>query len=127
MIKISNTAPNRVDITITGPLDADAMRTGLDDLLAASESITGGQMLYTIPEMVWPSLSAIAVEMARLPQLFGLLAKFDRCAVLTDANWIKTAAEIEGALFPGIAIKGFGMGERAAAEAWLAREPAHFA
>ena len=127
MIEITKPSSDRVDIKITGPLDGDAMRSGLDELLAASEGVSGGQMLYTIPEMVWPSLSAIAVEMTRLPQLFGLLGKFDRCAVLTDANWIKTAAELEGALFPGIAIKGFGLSEREAAEAWLAQEPALFA
>ena len=76
-------------------------------------------MLTIITSFAFPDLGAIAVEMARLPKLFGLLGRFDRCAVLSDAAWIRTAAEVEGALFPGIDIKGFDLSEEDAAEAWL--------
>jgi hypothetical protein len=62
----------------------------------------------------------LGVEFSRLPKLFGLLGKFEKCAVLSDAAWLRTAAEVEGALFPGITIKAFKMDEEEAAEAWLA-------
>jgi hypothetical protein len=120
MLKITKPAANRLDIELSGRLDADTMRTALDDLIAKSEGVTNGRMLYTIPEFAMPTLGAIGVEMGRLPALFGLLGKFDRCAVLSDAGWIRTAAEVEGALFPGIEIKSFELGEADKAEAWLA-------
>ncbi|MEM8794008.1 MAG: STAS/SEC14 domain-containing protein [Pseudomonadota bacterium] len=120
MFEITKPSANRVDLHVSGAIDSDTMRKALDDLIEKSEGIENGRMLYTIPEMAWPSLGALGVEMARLPKLFGLLGKFDRCAVLTDAGWIKTAAEVEGALFPGIEIKGFGLTEVDKAEAWLA-------
>ena len=41
-------------------------------------------------------------------------------AVLSDSDWLKKAAEIEGALFPGIEIKSFGLDGQEVAEAWLA-------
>lgn len=120
MLAITKPLPNRLDIELCGALDAEAMRSGLDDLIAKSEDVTNGQMLYKIPEFTMPTLGAFGVELKYLPKLFGLLGKFDRCAVLSDASWIRTAAEIEGALFPGIVIKSFELHDLEAAEGWLA-------
>lgn len=119
MLTIEKKGPNRVDIHLEGRIDADTMRQAMDDILEASKDVKGGKMLYTIPDFAMPTLAAFAVEMTYLPKLFGLLGKFDQCAVLTDASWLQKAAEIEGALFPGIDIKSFGLEDRDAAEKWL--------
>lgn len=120
MLKITKPAPNRVDVDLSGRLDADTMASGLDELLHLSQDVNNGVMLYRITSFAFPDLGAIAVEMSRLPKMFGLLGRFDRCAVLSDAAWIRTAAEVEGALFPGIDIKAFELDDEEAAEAWLA-------
>lgn len=120
MLKITKTAPDRVDISLNGGLDAQEMRAGLDDLIAKSEDVTNGKMLYTISVFAVPTMAALGVELSRLPKLFGLLGKFDKCAVLTDVGWLKTAAEIEGALIPGLEIKAFDLDEQESAEVWLA-------
>lgn len=120
MPTITKPAPNRVDIELRGALDAETMRAALDDLIEKSEGVTSGRMLYTIPEFSIPTFGVIGVELKRLPKLFGLLGKFDRCAVLSDAGWIRTTAEIEGALIPGLQIKSFELDHTEAAEAWLA-------
>ena len=119
MFRITKQSPQRIDIAITGQIDADEMSQALDDLLAQSEAVQDGLMLYTISELALPTLGAFGVEMRRLPKLFGLIGKFRRCAVLSDQTWVRTAAEIEGALIPGLEIKAFDVGETAAAEAWL--------
>ena len=119
MFKIAKSGPNRVDIELRGTIDAEAMRNGLDALFTASEEVEKGKMLYTIPEFAMPTPKAIAIEMGYIPKMFGLLKKFDRCAVLTDAVWLQKAAELEGAVIPGIEIKSFGLTEVDAAEAWL--------
>ena len=119
MLKITKPSANRVDIELSGKIDSEEMARGLDDLLEKSQDVNSGIMLYHIVSFAFPDMGAIAVEMARLPKLFGLLGRFDRCAVLSDAAWIRTAAEIEGALFPGIDIKAFDLDDDAAAEAWL--------
>lgn len=119
MLTITKKGTDRIDIDLKGRIDAEGMRKALDEMLDLSEGITNGKMLYTIPEFAMPTLKAIGVEMTYLPKLFGLLGKFDRCAVLTDANWLQTAAEIEGALFPGIDIKGFDLDDIEEAEEWL--------
>lgn len=120
MLTITKPSANRVDIELSGRVDAEVMRRALDDLIAKSEDVTHGRMLYRIPAFAMPTLGAIGIEMVRMPKLFGLLGKFDRCAVLSDAGWIRKAAEVEGALFPGIEIKSFELAETAEAESWLA-------
>lgn len=119
MLKITKPEANRVDIELSGRVGSDEMAKGLDDLLEKSQDVNEGLMLYTISSFAFPDFSAIAVEMARLPKLFSLLARFDRCAVLSDAAWIRTAAEVEGGLLPGIDIKAFDLPARDQAEAWL--------
>lgn len=120
MLTITKPSETRVDIALTGPLNAQMMRTGLDELIAKSDDVQHGTMLYTITDFSMPGLAALGVELTRLPKLFGLLGKFDKCAVLSDAAWLRKAAEIEGALFPNIDIKSFELDEVDEAEAWLA-------
>jgi hypothetical protein len=122
MLNVKKQSPNRVDIELSGTLDAIDMRVGLDELIKASEDVSNGRMLYRISDFSFPTLGAIGVEMGRLPSLFGLLGKYDKCAVLCDTSWLRTAAEIEGALFPGIDIKSFELGEDEAAVTWLESE-----
>ncbi|MEM6481755.1 MAG: STAS/SEC14 domain-containing protein [Pseudomonadota bacterium] len=120
MLTITKKADNRIDIELHGEIDSETMRKALDDLIAQTAEMTHGLVLYRIHEMSLPTLGALGVEMTYLPKLFGLLGKIDRCAVLSDAAWIRTSAEIEGAIIPGIEIKSFALGEDTAAEAWLA-------
>jgi hypothetical protein len=100
-------------------LDAEEMKIALDELVSKSKNIKNGKMLYEIIDFHLPSLGAIAIELSRLPSMFGLMKKFDRAAVLTDKTWLKKISEFEGALYPGLEIKGFGRDQRAEAEAWL--------
>lgn len=112
---------NRLDLEISGKLDAEEMRVALDTLLTHARDIKHGRMLYQIQDLDFPSLSAIAVELSRVPSLFGLIAKFDRVAVLADQAWIRKISEIEGYLFPGMEIKAFEPDQKIAAEAWLSK------
>ena len=55
----------------------------------------------------------------RKEQLRHRTSKLDRIAVVSDTDWIRTAAEIEGKLIPGLDIRAFRATESDAAEAWL--------
>lgn len=119
MFDINKKSDNRVDITISGKVDREMMKTGVDDLIEKSESVKSGSMLYTFTDFQMPSWDAFGVEFTRIPKLFGLLSKYERIAVVSDAAWIRTGAEIEGALIPGVQIKSFELSEKADAEKWL--------
>ena len=110
---------NRLDIEMSGKLNAEDMKIALDELVSKSKNIENGKMLYEVIDFHLPSLGAIGVEFSRLPAMFGIMKKFDRAAVLTDKTWLKKVSEFEGALYPGLEIKAFNIDKKAEAEAWL--------
>lgn len=119
MFKVTQNGPHRLDIEMSGKLDADSMKTALDELVSKSVNIENGKMLYTIIDYQLPTLSAIGIEFSRLPSMLGLMKKFKRAAVLTDKTWLKKVSEFEGSLFPGLEIKAFKLDQKEEAESWL--------
>lgn len=119
MFKVTRKGTNRLDIELSGKLNSEEMRVALDELVDKSKGIEKGKMRYDVIDFHLPSLSAIAIELSRLPSMLGLINKFDRAAVLSDKNWIKKISEFEGMLIPGLEIKAFNRDQKAEAEAWL--------
>lgn len=119
MLTATKVGPNRLDLSLSGAIDADVMRAALSELLESSKGMVAGRMLYTIESFEMPTLGAIGVELSMMPQLFGLVGRFSKCAVLCDTAWIRTVGEWEGRLMPGLEIKAFPLADREAAEAWL--------
>ena len=120
MFNVIQNGTNRLDIELSGKLDADEMKVALDELVSMSKDIENGKMLYAVIDFHIPSLGAIGVELSRLPAMFGLMKKFKRAAVLTDKTWLKKVSELEGALYPGLEIKAFNRDQKTEAEGWLA-------
>ncbi|WP_238840962.1 STAS/SEC14 domain-containing protein [Roseobacter cerasinus] len=108
-----------MDIELSGALDKELMRAGLNEVIEKSMDISDGKLLYVISDFEFPTIGALAVELSQLPELFGLLGKFDKCAVVTDVSWLRTAAEIKGAVIPSFQIKSFQLSDMVAAERWL--------
>lgn len=119
MFKVTQNGMNRLDIEMSGKLDAEGMKIALDELVNKSQNIENGKMLYEVIDFHLPSLSAIGIEFSRLPSMFGLMKKFDRAAVLTDKAWLQKVSELEGALYPGLEIRAFSRDQKEEAEAWL--------
>jgi hypothetical protein len=124
MLLVHKTNSNRLDIDAGGPLDAQMMKLGLEDLFEKSEGISDGQMLIKVADFAMPSFGAMMIELAHLPSMFKAMHRFKKCAVLSDAKWMHAAAEVEGALMPGLDVKAFDLKDVAAAEAWLIGTPA---
>ena len=121
MFSIVQNGRNRLDVVLDGKLNAEEMKAALDDLADKSRHIENGRMLYDIIDFHLPSLAAIKIEFARLPEMIGLMKKFGRAAVLTDKAWLQKVSELEGLFYPGLEIRAFDRDQRAEAEAWLAR------
>ena len=119
MIRIEKTADDRIDLQLNGKIDADEMRTALEDLLTLTEGMENGRMYYTITDFQIPDLPALAVEFRYLPRMFSLISRLDKVAVLSDQNWIRKAAVSEGKLIPGLEIRDFDLSDPKAAEDWL--------
>ena len=119
MFHVTRIGDNRIDVDFSGKLDSSEMRFALDELMRKSEGISHGQMLYRIGDFDIPTLGAMGVELARIPQLFRFIRRFDSCAVVSNKDWLRRASEIEGALFPGLAIKAFDENQNTEAHNWL--------
>jgi len=120
MFKVIKNGENRLDLEMSGKLNAEEIKIAIAELVSKSENIENGRMLYDVIDFRLPSFGALAIEFSVLPTVFGLLKKFDRTAVLTDKAWLKKLSELEGLLYPGLQIKAFNRNQRAEAEAWLA-------
>jgi hypothetical protein len=119
MFKVERMGENRIDIMMSGKLNADGMQKALDELVDSCEGISHGKMLYDVVDYQLPTFGAITIELGRLPQMMGLIRRFSKAAVLTDKAWLKAISELEGKLIPGLQIKAFERGDKAAAEHWL--------
>jgi hypothetical protein len=119
MFDITPNGTNRLDLSFSGKIDAPAMRTAIDALIAASKEIEHGKILYRIGDFDLPTFGALGVELSRIPELFGLIRRFDRVAVVADQAWVRKASELEGMLFPGVEIRSFERDQERDAEAWL--------
>ena len=119
MFKVIQNGMNRLDLEMSGKLDAEEMKIALDELVSKSENIENGKMLYDVVDYHLPSLGAIGIEFSRLPSMFGLIKKFDRAAVLTDKIWIQKVSELKGLFYPNLEIKAFTRDQKEEAEAWL--------
>lgn len=119
MFSIEKVSDDRVDIEIEGKIDSATMQDALTELFECSSGIEDGKMLYRIRNFEFPTLSAMKVELSRLPALFHLIRNFEKVALLADQGWIRKAGELEGLLIPGLQIKSFLFSEEDEAEEWL--------
>ncbi|MHC5351923.1 SpoIIAA family protein [Metapseudomonas furukawaii] len=121
MFQIMRNGENRVDINLAGKLDRDDMRAVIAQLTQQSEGISHGRMLYRINSFEMPTLGAVAEEFSHLPELFRLVKRFDRMAVVADKSWIRKVSEVEGALIPGLTVRAFDPDHETEAQEWLFR------
>ena len=119
MFSVSKPSVDRIDIELSGQLDAEEMGVALDKLIEVSAGMKEGKLLYKIADFEMPTLGAMAVELGKMPQLYSVASAFDRCAVLCDTAWIRTAAAFEGAIIPALTIKSFALSDEKAAIEWL--------
>ena len=119
MLEITRVGDDRIELRMSGSLDAEQMRRALDEISDKVQGIENGVMLYEVIDFKLPTPQAIVIEFGRLPSMLGLMRRFRKAAVLTDRAWLKKVSEFEGALIPGLEIRAFGRDERAAADAWL--------
>ncbi|HZJ20004.1 MAG TPA: STAS/SEC14 domain-containing protein [Pricia sp.] len=50
---------------------------------------------------------------------FAAFGNIEKYAIVTDKKWMQQMAKVESALLPGITMKGFDLGEKEKALAWL--------
>lgn len=109
-------------IVIDGRISVEEMRSGLDAFWGILPETDRISFLYDIQEFAFPEFDAIAEKLRDIPSLFQALGRIDKIAMVADPAWLRTVAEFEGMLIPGLTIRSFGPEDMADAEAWLLTE-----
>ena len=116
-------APHVVAFRVGGKMTArevERVFNALDDALDLHETVN----LYAeITKLSGLSLEALVKDLAKSLGLLGRLKRFGRYAVVTDAQWIQKAANIEDRLIPGLEIRAFPLAQSEAAGAWVTGRP----
>jgi hypothetical protein len=119
MYQVKRVGDDRLDIIMSGKLDAEETTQILDTLIEQSKGIENGRMLIDVEDFHLPTLGAFRVEFSRLPELFRFTRQFSRAAVLSAEAWVNALSTAEGKLIPGLVIKSFRRDQRYQAESWL--------
>ena len=108
-----------IDGTVTAP--------DMDDLYNAVETATDGNgpvhIVGEIHGIGGLTLDAIGASFKRGVGLIGRLGRVKRYAVVSDVGWIKTMAELEGAVIPGMSVRVWPTAQRDEALAWASEPP----
>ncbi len=108
-----------VHLTISGKITPEEMQAGLEAFLGCLEDGKKTDFLYTITGIEFPAIGALGVEFSYIPLLLTSLKKIGKVAVIADQAWLRTAAEVEGKVIPGLTIQSFAPDEANLAEKWL--------
>lgn len=119
MIDIERIAPNAHQILVYGEVSQDDVGKLVAFVTAQNTAEAGGNVLIDLVSMAQFSLVTMAAELVHLPAMLGWLARLDRIAIVSDEDWIRTAARLESALLPGIAYAVYDADELERARAWV--------
>ncbi len=109
-------------MTVSGEVSKEAMAEGLDWL----ETLTGVNDNFNIyvdmAQDDFDGLGEIRQEFVRVGHMLRAVPDTDKCAVVTDSQFLRNSAKIEGAVIPGLEIRVFDRDETKPAEKWLKDE-----
>lgn len=120
MFAVATEPSGLITVTLGGQIDGAEMEAGLTHLFAEIGEREGLRILHRLDDIALPTLAALAVELRHMPNLMRVLGRIDRVAVLSEQPFVRTGAEAQGMLMPGIEIRAWRHGAEAEARAWLA-------
>jgi hypothetical protein len=122
MLTFTPLSPRAIAIVAEGHFTAADVAPALDRLETILDQTPQLDILADVRGSPSVALSAIAEELKHLPLLIRLIRAIDRVAIVADAEWVRTASRIEGAIIPGVHYEVYQRKDEAHARAWLLRE-----
>ncbi len=120
MIDIEKLTDHAHRITVMAEFRQEDAQRLFDFARACNEAGGGGHVLIDLTAVTDLTFSAFAIEVAHLPTLLKWAYGLDRIAIVSDDDWVRTAARLESALLPGISYAVYDEDEAEAARAWVA-------
>ncbi|QFT76440.1 STAS/SEC14 domain-containing protein [Erythrobacter sp. THAF29] len=122
MINIEKISDHAYSITVMAEFrQADAERL-VEFAKERNKEGGGGNVLIDLTAASDISLSAVTVELAHIPTLLKWVYGLDRIAIVSDDDWVRTAARVESAMLPGVTYAVYDEDEAEAARKWVLEE-----
>jgi len=99
--------------------DAEKIVTFAKERLSSGES---GNLLLDLTSLADFSFSAISDQLMHISSMFQFVYSLDRIAIISDEDWLRSAARLESALLPGVTYQVYDDDEVEAARAWVLEE-----
>ena len=112
----------RLSVTGTPTKDElDAVMAWFDELQAQYQDIP---LYLEMPKMHFDGLGDMRKAFFGLAHIMRGMEDIEKCAVVTDSPFLRSTAQVEGAVLPNMDVDTFGIVELAEAEQWLESEAA---
>ena len=108
-----------VRLTVTGAPTQDELKSvndWFDELQSKYEDIP---LYLEIPKMHFDGLGDLRQSFLGIAHIMRGMEQVERCAVVTDSPFLRSTAQVEGAVLPNMDVGAFGITELARAEDWL--------
>lgn len=119
MISIEPVTDKAHAITIYGALTSEDMAQFVAFVEQQNAAGSGGNVLFDLVSLADFTFAAVVGELANVPALLQWLYRLDRIAVISDEEWIRSAARLESALLPGVTYAVYDEDQADAAQAWV--------
>lgn len=119
MINIEQLTPDAFRMTVIEEFRQEDAQQMVEFAETQLRLDAGGHLLIDLTAMTDFTFSAVSVELAHIPTMMKYIYGLDRIAVISDDDWIRTAARLESALLPGVVYQVYDEDEADAALAWI--------
>ncbi len=122
MLNIEELSPRAHRITVMGPFhyeDAEKFVAFAKERLAAKD---GGNLLIDLTALADFTFSAVSDQLMHVPSLLKFVYSLDRIAIISDEEWLRSAARLESILLPGVEYQVYDDDEADTALAWVTQE-----
>ena len=113
---------NVVFMTVSGEVSKDEMTQGLDWFETITEANDNINIRVDMAKDDFDGLGELRQEFVRVGHVLRAVPDADKCAIVTDSQFLRNSAKIEGSVIPGLEVRAFGADETEPAEKWLKGE-----
>lgn len=125
MIDIEEIGPKVHRIAVYGEAHEDDARAFVEFARERLAAGGGGNLLVDFVSLADFTFSAVSEELLHVPMLLRWLRSLDRIGIVSDEEWMRTAARLESVLLPGISYAVYDEDEADAARRWVLGEIDH--
>lgn len=122
MIDIEQIAPHAHRIVVMAEFRQADVETLLEFVSTQNKLGGGGNLLIDVTAMSGFSFAAVLEEIGHMGAFLKYVYGLDRIAIISDENWIRTAARLESALLPRVEYQVYDDDEIEAATAWICEQ-----